>query len=91
MPRSSHSTPVHLPRPSASDTAAPPVAARYTQPHSLIASATSGDMPPFPIMARMPNSRIILGSREFILADVVGPAATTAQPSSVRLMMGPQW
>ena len=57
-----------------------------------MASAVSRDMPPLPIMARMLNVGIMSGSSLFILADVVGPAATTAHvPSSLCLMMGPQW
>ena len=57
-----------------------------------MASAVSLDMPPFPTIALMLNVGIISGSSLFILADVVGPAATTAHvPSSLCLMIGPQW
>jgi len=91
MPRSSHSTPVHLARPSARDMAAPPVAARYTQPFLFMASATSGDMPPLPMTALIPNLSMNSASSLFMRADVVGPAATTVHPLSVLRMMGPQW
>ena len=44
------------------------------------------------MMARILNSLMKRGSKAFILALVVGPAATTLQePSSFCFMMGPQW
>ena len=57
-----------------------------------MASAVSRDIPPLPMIARMLYVGIISGSSLFILAEVVGPAATTAHvPSSLCLIMGPQW
>ena len=48
-------------------------------------------MPPLPMIALMPNSLMKRGSSEFILALVVGPAATTVHMSPFFFMMGPQW
>src|SRR4030065_1652427 len=48
-------------------------------------------MPPLPMMGGGLNFSMNCGSSEFILEEVVGPAATASHLSPTFLMMGPQW
>ena len=67
--------------------------AEFAVSHDMpfIACATSADMPPFPMIARILNFLMNSGSNLFILALVVGPAARTTHPPSTFCIMGPQW
>ena len=47
-------------------------------------------MPPFPIMALIPNSLMKSGSSAFMRAEVVGPAAITFHPLESLFTIGPQ-